>query len=29
MKIMEGAFLFFVMMTCIGGLLNAYLKTMH
>ena len=26
---MEGAFLFFVMITCVGSLLSAYLKTMH
>ena len=26
---MEGAFLFFVMVTCVGSLLSAYLKTMH
>ena len=26
---MEGAFLFFVMITCVGSLLSAYLKTKH
>ena len=26
---MEGAFLFFVMITCVGGLLNEYMKGVH
>ena len=26
---MEGAFLFFVMITCVGGLLSSYLKTVE
>ncbi len=26
---MEGAFLFFVMITCVGSLLNEYMKGVH